>query len=857
MHTSTDKKEEAVRLLFTFCAGLALCCVLYAANGRWPFGEVSVVTGDLGGQYINYFAQMRRSLLAGDSLSYAFTKSLGGSMEGIIAYYAASPFNLLYMLLPPFAYAQLASVVLALKLACACTAFACYAGRHWGLRGWSVPMGLCYGFMSYNLAYAQNIMWHDGVILLPLICVGIDALVRTGKPFAFLGWLTLAIYSNFYIAYMLCIFSVLYFGMMMLLTDGEAHAAAGGLYCFWGRRCASFAAGALCAGMLCGVVLVPWLANISVSKGIGGSFRFDWEILFPLRELAQRLWPGSFSWPDVMDGLPNLYCGLFAAVLAFSFFVCRRVTLREKLLWGALTVILTASFLFSGLNLIWHGFAEPVWFPYRNSFLVSFVLLVLACGTLARGTFSRRGVAAGLCLLAALSIWTFFVRYSYMTLTKLGVAGIFLMTALALLVISRKGVKLRPGLRRLCAAGCALLIAGELAANGILVLGSFEEYTVAGYQKFYAESTQTIDAVYAADADEYRIEKTFYRSYNDPMLLGYHGLKHFGSTQDNAATQLLHVLGLDSGMALTQTSLPTAEALVGVKYLLARPDDGVAVHYVQTGIEAPHAVYQNPYVLPLAFYANEASAGQVWPEDSTSSLFEVQNAIYTALTGRETALYTEAALAAQDVQGQPVEPLGAVSGSIVYTFTAPEEGPYYFWIDLASTARLAITVNGAQGPAFPDTAFQGAVYLGDFRKGQTVDVRIDLSDTEIKAVSAAWFDTALWIDRAQSLQAGAQTLTWRDGSVTGSISAEQPELLFTSIPWDENWSLTVNGKEISAVPLLNGTLTGIPLSGGENDIRLQYRVPYRGIGLVLTTLGALGTAAMVWLWRRKRRAAAG
>lgn len=853
LHAAAEKKEEAVRLLFTFCAGLALCCVLYAANGKWPFGDGSVVTGDLGGQYINYFAQMRRALLAGDGMSYAFTKSLGGSMEGIIAYYAASPFNLLYMLLPPLVYAQAASVVLALKLACACTAFACYAGRHWGLRGWSVPMGLCYGFMSYNLVYAQNIMWHDCVILLPLICVGIDLLVRTGRPFVFLGWLALAICSNFYIAYMLCIFSVLYFGMMMLLADGKTCAAAGGICRFRVRRCAAFAGGALCAGMLCGAVLLPWLADISISKGIGTSFQFGWERLFPLRELAQRLWPGSFQWNDVENCLPNLYCGLFAAVLAFSFFVCRRVTLREKLLWGALAVLLTASFLFSGLNLIWHGFAEPVWFPYRNSFLLSFVLLVLACGTLARGTFSRRGVAAGLCLLAVLSIWTFFVRYVYMTLTKLCLAGIFLLAALVLLIISRKGEDRRTGLRRLCAAGAALLVTGELAANGILVLGSFERYTVAGYREFYAGTAQTIDAIHAMDADEYRMEKTFFRSVNDPMLLGYHGLNHFGSTQDRAATQLLHVLGLDSSLALAGTSLPTADALAGVKYLLARPDDTVSAHYVRAELEAPYPVYQNPWALPLAFYASDAAAQQVWTEDD--SLFEVQNAIYTALNGRGTALYTEAALTAQDEQGQPAALSGKASGVMTYTFTAPETGPYYFWISAADAAQLRFTVNGAEGPMFPGAAFQGSVYLGDFQKGQTVAVCIELPHTDVKGVSAAWFDAALWSDCAQSLQAGAQTLTWRDGLVTGRISAGQPGLLFTSIPWDENWLLTVNGKEISAVPLLNETLTGIPLSAGENDVKLQYRVPYRGIGLVLTALGALGTAAMGWLWRKKRHAA--
>lgn len=40
-----------------------------------------------------------------------------------------------------------------------------------------------------------------------------------------------------------------------------------------------------------------------------------------------------------------------------------------------LLTILLASFYLKGLNMIWHGFNEPTWFPFRFSFLFSFLLI--------------------------------------------------------------------------------------------------------------------------------------------------------------------------------------------------------------------------------------------------------------------------------------------------------------------------------------------------------------------------------------------------------------------------------------------------------------------------------------------------
>ena len=56
------------------------------------------------------------------------------------------------------------------------------------------------------------------MILLPLIVLGIERLINTGKGALYTGALAVLLLSNYYMGYMACIFSVLYFLAYFLMT---------------------------------------------------------------------------------------------------------------------------------------------------------------------------------------------------------------------------------------------------------------------------------------------------------------------------------------------------------------------------------------------------------------------------------------------------------------------------------------------------------------------------------------------------------------------------------------------------------------------------------------------------------------
>ena len=85
----------------------------------------------------------------------------------------------------------------------------------------------CYALSGYLAAYNWNVMWLDCLILLPLILLGAERLAREGRWVMYTVTLGLCILTNYYISIMICIFLVLYFGMLLIteyytMTEGQS-----------------------------------------------------------------------------------------------------------------------------------------------------------------------------------------------------------------------------------------------------------------------------------------------------------------------------------------------------------------------------------------------------------------------------------------------------------------------------------------------------------------------------------------------------------------------------------------------------------------------------------------------------------
>ncbi len=582
-----------------------------------PFGNGTFLTGDLNGQYINYFAQIRNAFLEGNGMLYSLYKSLGGGMLGIISYYASSPFVLLYVLCNPVNYDILTTLVVCLKVILISTSMAFYLHKKFKAGGDKIIIpALAFGFCSYVFVYMQNFMWHDVLILLPLLLYGVDVLIEKKKPFIYAIVLFVMVFANFYIAFMACIFTVLYFlyslALLPSLTKKDAL-----------LHIVRFGASSLLGGLLSAFLFIPALADITANKNVGGGFSLKFTAEFTVFEFLSQLFPFSFNWNFLDSDLPNISSGIVVVIFALAFFFAKGIGKKQKILSFAILVFLFLSMFSTDLMLMFHGLTAPVWFSHRHAFLFVFWLCFLAANALINGTFERKSIIAVCVLTLALLAIRYITPQVIFVFTRFLICAFISVIALLIFALNKK-------FKRFWVYGLTLLLIGELLLNTYYTHYQFEKYPADVYKSFVSDGTYLVEQIEKREGtDDLRIEKNYFRSLNDSFLLNYYGVIHFGSTQDGNATEYINHLNVYNTFTAQADEKNGANifacSLLGIKYMLINEDNFIPTGLVKTDIESGGiSVWENPYAFELGFMLPQSESGfTIEYEDNKQYLSDV------------------------------------------------------------------------------------------------------------------------------------------------------------------------------------------------------------------------------------------
>ena len=170
---SQFKKQHI--LLISFLLPVIIMGSYFAYRSMAPFGQNSLLTVDLGQQYIDFFSYFRRTLLHHPSeFIYSFSKGLGGEMWGTNAYYLWSPLNLILIFFPAAHLSSGVLVLTLLKYGLSGLAFA------WLLTKTKLQTGIrilafstAYALNGWIVANQLNLLWLDAMIILPLVVWGL------------------------------------------------------------------------------------------------------------------------------------------------------------------------------------------------------------------------------------------------------------------------------------------------------------------------------------------------------------------------------------------------------------------------------------------------------------------------------------------------------------------------------------------------------------------------------------------------------------------------------------------------------------------------------------------------------------
>ena len=93
-------KKPVSKCIYSFLIPFLLMLWIFAALNIFIDSDKTVLVFDLNNQYVSFLSYFRNMFTNGNDFFYTFSKTLGGDMVGLSAYYLLSPLNIILFLFP-------------------------------------------------------------------------------------------------------------------------------------------------------------------------------------------------------------------------------------------------------------------------------------------------------------------------------------------------------------------------------------------------------------------------------------------------------------------------------------------------------------------------------------------------------------------------------------------------------------------------------------------------------------------------------------------------------------------------------------------------------------------------------------
>lgn len=859
-------------------AGIFVLCMA-AVLGIAPFGSSAFLYSDANIQYIDFFAYYKRWLAGETSILYTFEKTLGGNNIAVFSYYLSSPFNLLAAFFDTKDLPSLFTVLTLCKAAAAAATCAVYLRVRFP-RIKTCPLvclALGYALGQYTFSQASNTMWMDGVYMLPLILLVTYRIVQNRRSKLLLTLSVAAsVLFNWYSAGINCLFCIVYY----IYEDAMVNRYGG--FSAYVRRALPFIACLALGVLLSAALFLPTL--LALRGGRAGFDFLDLTALFAnyLQNLFSAVTNFSVGATST-EGSVSLYCGFFAFIGMGAYFFTQAEKGRKRNA-SAVFLLFTALLFYVAVFIFAFSLfkkAESYW--YRYSYAGSFAVLCVAARFYEKiGNEPIRvhpkmwwpiGITfAVLCIGWGLESFPFaimalgaacWLAYVYRAPEKQmpcpgspqpqeaaplpgrGIAG---GQHKAVCGAAHSG----RARQAVTAAACLLTAAAmllELGVSAAIVSNTYLTDNAAEYADYATQQQAQADALKEYDGSFYRVNQTDTRNksangltanYNESLAYGYHSVNGYTSDPDNNTRTFLEKLGYRTNglnMNIVNTSLLGADALLGVKYVFSSYGINGLEKIEELGTYNGKDTYYNPYALPMAFTYDPGGRTA-----ADGNMFDYQNSLYSYLLGREVTLYRRA------------ETSAAVSedGHTVYSITVPDT-PHalYASFQILALDYVNVWVNDGTPQALGGWLSPSVLYIPS-GEGTAPTVKIEAENAISCDCEIYWLDLNELEKAARELQARAVDAEIRDGSVRCTVSAEKGERLYLSVPYEDGWKITVNGKAAD-YELIGGCMISLALEEGENRVQLTFSVPGLGAGIAVSILAAALTGLLAYTDAKEKR----
>ena len=821
-----DKKKIIIALLAFFIPILIIVSVTvvleFINNGGHFKGGENYLLADMASQYNSLYNYMHDVFTMNDSIFYSFSKGLGGNMASTVGYYLASPFNILYMFTPKIHTPFMTFVIMLLKFGLCSLFMNSFLNYKYKPRFSNLIFAISYALMGFTTVYYFNNMWLDVIYMTPLVMIGINKLID-GNITYYVVTLALAIIFNFYMAYMLCIFCVIYF-----LYE---------LFCKYKFRdikkyykiIIRFALFSLIAGGIASIILIPSLINLShvmrfsLDKTL---LKINLEQIYKsfLNTVFSKTYIGTHNTTSVLGrNRPVLYVSLFSFALMFLYFFNKKIKRKEKFLSLIIILFFIASTVIPHLQLFFQAFSFPNGYIDRFTYLYVFFVIYLA----AKCFYSNDKIKLRYFIILFLIYLFISNKVSKIYLVFLDSSDILISEIFAFVYLVLFFIYTRINKKIIISVLIFLIVIGELTFNYVNTLVTVKTLKVVNsYSMFYSEACHNLNSI---ENNFYRMDGNYYYSYLDSHTCNTHGVTTALSTNDGD----LYRFFKDHGGSLTYTTviydhnkLPIFDALFGIKYINSKDElkDTLYKEVDKFKITKYNSfkkiyekkniyIYKNPYALSIG-YLIDNNYDELYNSGNNSNSFENLNRFVKSISGIDSDV----------LKPYKKEYLG----NNKYKFIIDNDNDIYLTTnyDVAINWSVydTIYINDEYVTSL-DSENIGTVVIENKNKygNSEIEVRVENSRSKPKdKIDLYYLDMAVFKKAINKLKKNQlQSVVVKNNAVSGDINVPENKTLFMSIPYDKGWNVYVDGKKVKYEKVA-GDFIGIKLNKGKHSIKMKY-----------------------------------
>ncbi|WP_302367438.1 YfhO family protein, partial [Ruminococcus champanellensis] len=400
------------------------------------------------------------------------------------------------------------------------------------------------------------------------------------------------------------------------------------------------------------------------------------------------------------------------------------------------------------------------------------------------------------------------------------------------------------------------------------------------YISYIQSGREITDRLYDYDKSFYRADKTYHRTVNDDLAFGLRGITHSSSVMNTRIIKFIEAMGYTCHSYYTKYNgaTPISDSLLGIKYVLDQSDNvNESYHEVfsqmckkQDQKEQLVTVYENPNAMSIGYMVSN-TARRITGLGNDNP-FNSQNVMMSTICGSTTFDPTTGAITGNTEyfypipqEGEPIlnnltaRPYGVqtcydVSGEGDHTidmkFKALSDDPIYFFFKTENQRQVNLWYSpfwNKEGEfldgEFLTYYFEGDDYrivsLGSLPAGQEFTIRMTVTK-EYTIFQNAFFyhfnQAKFEEDIAKLKQQQWEITDHSERWFKGTITAQEGQVMMTSIPYEEGWTVKVDGKKVEPIVLFNAMI-GVQLSPGTHEVEMSFLPNGFTQGLMLMLLG--------------------